>query len=182
METDEITLSDTIGFNVYKDSGDALRFADGGRGHVINYDASDESLSFAFSAVENEASRGALFVSDSPSLRLLKHQVCVNTTATNACLNVSAETGPQLSLINPANSNVSAEMEVNDVGAVFFSSSQRSFNFDGDVYASSGDVHTKYVYLGDASSGRWRIGVESGELVLQLQTSGGGYATRNVFS
>jgi hypothetical protein len=182
VETDEITLSDTIGFNVYKDSGDALRFADNGRGHVINYDASEESLSFAFSAVENEASRGALFVSDSPSLRLLKHQVCVNTTAANACLNVSTETGPQLSLINPANSNVSAEMEVNDVGAVFFSSSQRSFNFDGDVYASSGDVHTRYVYLGDASSGRWRIGVESGELVLQLQTSGGGYVTRNVFS
>ena len=34
IESDEITLSDIVGFNVYKDSEDVLRFANAGRGGV----------------------------------------------------------------------------------------------------------------------------------------------------
>lgn len=181
VETDEITLSDIVGFNVYKDSEDALRFANAGKGHVINYDASDESISFGFSVAENFSGRGTLFVSDAPSFKIYKEQICVNTAVLNAALNVSAETGPQLSLINPSNANISAEMEVNDSGSVFFSSTQRSFNFDGDIYATSGDMHTNFIHIGDATNGRWRIGVQNNELVVQIQV-GGIYVTKQVFA
>jgi hypothetical protein len=181
IETDEITLSDIVGFNVYKDSEDALRFANTGKGHVINYDASEESISFGFSVAENFSGRGTLFVSDAPSFKIYKEQICVNTAVLNAALNVSAETGPQLSLINPSNANISAEMEVNDSGSVFFSSTQRSFNFDGDIYATSGDMHTNFIHIGDATNGRWRIGVQNNELVVQIQV-GGIYVTKQVFA
>jgi hypothetical protein len=181
VETDEITLSDIVGFNVYKDSEDALRFANAGKGHVINYNSSEESISFGFSVAENFYGRGALFVSDTPSFKIYKEQICVNTSVLTAALNVSAETGPQLSLINPSNTTISAEIEVNDSGSVFFSSTQRSFNFDGDIYATSGDMHTNFIHIGDATNGRWRIGVENNELVVQIQV-GGIYVTKQVFA
>jgi hypothetical protein len=180
IETDEITLSDMVGFNVYKDSEDALRFADAGKGHVINYDSSEESITFGFSVAENFSGRGTLFVSDAPSFKIHKEQICVNTTTLNAALNVSAETGPQLSLINPSNANISAEMEVNDSGSVFFSSTQRSFNFDGDIYATSGNIHTNFIHIGDSTNGRWRIGVQDNELVVQIEVEGV-YVTKQVF-
>jgi hypothetical protein len=148
---------------------------------VINYDASEESISFGFSVAENFSGRGTLFVSDAPSFKIYKEQICVNTAVLNAALNVSAETGPQLSLINPSNANISAEMEVNDSGSVFFSSTQRSFNFDGDIYATSGDMHTNFIHIGDATNGRWRIGVQNNELVVQIQV-GGIYVTKQVFA
>ena len=180
VETDEITISDVVGFNVYKDSEDALRFANAGRGHVINYNSAEESISFGFSLAENFSGRGTLFVSDAPSFKIYKKQICVNTATLNAALNVSAETGPQLSLINPSNANISAEMEVNDSGSVFFSSTQRSFNFDGDVYATSGDMHTNFIHVGNATNGRWRIGVQNNELVVQILV-GSIYVNKQVF-
>ncbi len=179
LETNTISLQDKIGFNIFNDDTDVLRFRDDGLGMILHFDHQQESIDFSFSTLPNSSGRGALFAADSAILSLKKQHVNIDTTVEFAKLNVSEENGPQLSLMNPSNTPTHADFTVDDSGELFVNTTQRKYNFDGDI--SSDNVATNnFLYFGAAKE--WRLGLSNnGSFVIQHHTLQG-YVTKTEIS
>ena len=173
ITTGTVSLKDKVGFNIYEDGSDLLRFREGGDSFLMNFDKSDARLDFSFSTLANEQGPGALFASDFPLMSLKKASVGINSNSTRAQLAVASEDRPQLSLENPTGAY--ADLFVSDAGELNATSSNRKYTFHGDVAADR--VSTDYVYVGPQR--HWRLGVsQEGSLVIQHYTEGGTYVTK----
>lgn len=179
VETNTISLQDRIGFNIFQDDTDVLRFREDGLASLLHFDQQAESIDFSFATLPNSSGRGALFVADSPILTLKKQCVNIDTTVEHAKLNVSDENGPQLSLMNPSNTPTSANFNVDDSGDLLVTTTGRKFNFDGDI--SSDNIATNnFLYFGDGKE--WRLGVtDAGSFVIQHHSLSG-YVTKTEIS
>lgn len=176
IETDTLSLDNRQGFNLYQDDTDVLRFRGDGSGLLLDFDATSEALDFSFPTLPNVTGRGALFVSDAPIMSLKKQCVNIDASTEHAKLNVSAENGPQLSIINPSNAPVHADFSVDDSGELHVTSTQRRYSFDGDL-SSDNLIARDFIYFG---AGReWRMGVsDDGSFVFQNNAATGAYVTK----
>jgi hypothetical protein len=179
VETNTISLQERIGFNIFQDDADVLRFREDGLASLLHFDQQAESINFSFASLPNSNGRGALFVADSPILTLKKQCVNIDTTVENAKLNVSDENGPQLSLMNPSNTPTSANFNVDDSGDLLVTATGRKYQFDGDI--SSDNLATNnFLYFGNVKE--WRLGVtDTGSFVIQHHSLGG-YVTKTEVS
>jgi len=179
VETNTISLQNRQGFNLFQDATDIVRFRENGSGILFHFDSVAESLDFSFPTVPNASGRGSFFVSDSPILSLKKQVVNIDTNQEYAKLNVSTENGPQLSILNPSNTPVHSDFMVDDSGELYVTTTQRKYNFDGDIH-SENIVIDDFMYFG--ASKQWRMGVSvDGSFVIQ-NNSTGAYITKTEIS
>lgn len=170
IETNTISLQDRQGFNLFQDATDIVRFRENGSGMLLDFDSVAESLDFSFPTIPNTSGRGSFFVSDSPILSLRKQAVNIDTNEEYAKLNVSTENGPQLSILNPSNTPVHSDFTVDDSGELYVTTTQRKYNFDGDVHGEN-VVIDDFMYFG--VNKQWRMGVsEDGSFVIQNNSTG----------
>ena len=170
IETNTVSLKNRQGFNLFQDDTDVVRFRENGSGLLLDFDSVAESLNFSLPTLPNLNGRGSLFVSDNHILSLKKQSVNIDTTQKYAKLNVSTENGPQLSILNPSNVTVHTDFTVDDSGELYVTTTQRKYNFDGDVHGEN-IVLDDFIYFG--ASKKWRMGVsEDGTFVIQNNTSG----------
>ena len=72
--------------------------------------------------------------------------------------------------MNPSNVTVHTDFTVDDSGELYVTTTQRKYNFDGDVHGEN-IVLDDFIYFG--ASKKWRMGVsEDGTFVIQNNTSG----------
>jgi hypothetical protein len=179
VETNTISLQNRQGFNLFQDATDIVRFRENGSGMLLNFDSVAESLDFSFPTIPNASGRGSFFVSDSPILSLKKQVVNIDTNQEHAKLNVSTENGPQLSILNPSNTPVHSDFTVDDSGELYVTTTQRKYNFDGDIHGEN-VVIDDFMYFG--ASKQWRMGVSAdGSFVIQ-NNSTGAYVTKTEVS
>jgi hypothetical protein len=170
VETNTISLQNRQGFNLFEDDTDVVRFRENGSGMLLDFDSVSESLNFSFPTIPNTSGRGSFFVSDSPIFSLKKQAVNIDTTQEYAKLNVSTENGPQISILNPSNTPVHSDFTVDDSGELYITTTQRKYNFDGDVRGEN-MVIDDFMYFG--SNKQWRMGIsEDGSFVIQNNSSG----------
>jgi hypothetical protein len=177
VETGTLFVKDRSGFNLYQDDTSLVRFQDDGSALLMDFDAENESLSFSFPTLPNTRGRDHLFASDQPILELRKNSIAVDTNDHRAKFTVATESGPQLAIINPSNVSMHTDFTVDDSGEFYMASSQRKYNFDGDVFSENMTL-TDYFYLGTT----WRLGVsEAGSFIVQCQ-QGGAWVTKTEVS
>ena len=170
VETNTISLQNRQGFNLFQDATDIVRFRGNGSGMLLDFDSVEESLDFSFPTLPNASGRGSFFVSDSPILSLKKQVVNIDTNQEYAKLNVSTENGPQLSILNPSNTPVHSDFTVDDSGELYVTTTQRKYNFDGDIHGEN-VVIDDFMYFG--ASKQWRMGVSAdGSFVIQNNSTG----------
>lgn len=170
VETNTVSLQNRQGFNLFQDDTDVVRFREDGSGMLLDFDSVSESLNFSFPTIPNTSGRGSFFVSDSPILSLKKQAINIDTTQEYAKLNVSTESGPQISILNPSNTPVHTDFTVDDSGELYVTTTQRKYNFDGDVRGEN-IVIDDFMYFG--ASKQWRMGIsEDGSFVIQNNSSG----------
>lgn len=180
LETDTISLKDSIGFNLYHDGSDVVRFREDGSAMLLHFDNTAESFDFLFPTIPNQNGIGTFFVSDHPVLSVTKNHVNIDTRTERAKLNVSTESGPQISILNPSNTSVFTDLLVDDSGEFFVSSTQRKYNFDGDVMTENCFLDD-FLYFGRTRT--WRIGVDqNGSFVIQNNAKNGVYETKTELS
>lgn len=177
VETNTVSLQNRQGFNLFQDDTDVVRFREDGSGMLLDFDSISESLDFSFPTIPNTAGRGSFFVSDNPILSLKKQVVNIDTSQEHAKLNVSTENGPQLSILNPSNTPVHTDFTVDDSGELYVTTTQRKYNFDGDVHGEN-ILTDDFIYFGS----NWRMGVSvDGSFVIQ-NNSTGAYVTKTEVS
>lgn len=175
VETNTVSIDNRQGFNLYQDDTDVLRFRTDGSGMLLDFDSISESLDFSFPTIPNTRGRGTFFVSDNPILSLRKQCINIDTTAQRAKLNVSSENGPQLAILNPSNTPMHTDFTVDDSGELYVNSSQRKYNFDGDLH-SENNIVDNFMYFGPNK--RWRLGVSDDGSFLIQNNSTGVYVTK----
>ena len=170
IETNTVSIQNRQGFNIFQDATDIIRFRENGSGMLLDFDSVAESLDFSFPTIPNASGRGSFFVSDSPILSLKKQAVNIDTTREYAKLNVSTENGPQFSILNPSNTPVHTDFTVDDSGELYVTTTQRKYNFDGDIHGEN-VVLDDFMYFG--ASKQWRMGVSpDGSFVIQNNATG----------
>lgn len=170
VETNTISLQNRQGFNLFQDATDVVRFRENGSGMLLDFDSVAESLDFSFPTIPNVSGRGSFFVSDSPIFSLRKQAVNIDTNQEYAKLNVSTENGPQLCILNPSNTPVHSDFTVDDSGELYVTTTQRKYNFDGDVHGEN-VVIDDFMYFG--ANKQWRMGVSAdGSFVIQNNATG----------
>jgi hypothetical protein len=170
VETNTVSLKNRQGFNLFQDDTDVVRFRENGSAMLLDFNSVSESLDFSFPTIPNASGRGSLFVSDSPILSLKKQAVNIDTSLEHAKLNISTENGPQLSILNPSNVPVHTDFTVDDSGELYVTTTQRKYNFDGDVHTDNIVVHD-FMYFGESK--QWRMGLSAdGSFVIQNNSTG----------
>jgi len=170
IETNFVSLQNRQGFNLFQDDTNVVRFRENGSGMLLDFDSVSESLDFSFPTIPNGSGRGSFFVSDTPIFRLKKQAVNIDTIQEYAKLNVSTENGPQLSILNPSNSPVHTDFTVDDSGELNVTTTQRRYNFDGDLHSENMAIDD-FMYFG--ASKQWRMGVsDDGSFVIQNNSTG----------
>lgn len=182
IETNTISLSDRVGFNLFDDTNEVVRFRDDGFGFLLDFDKTTGELDFSLPTSSNAFGRGHLFASDTPILCLQPDAVGIGmrpTTTDAARLNISAESGAHLSIINPSAGGSSASVTLNDAGELQFDATQQNYSFNGEVTAHT-HYASNFIYLGPEKE--WRINVSAtGSLVFESKTASGGYELRQSF-
>jgi hypothetical protein len=170
IETNTLSIENRQCFNLYQDDTEVIRFRNNGSGMLLDFDSISESLNFSFPTIPNTNGRGALFVSDHPLFSLNKQNVNIDTNENYAKLNVSAEIGPQFSIINPSNTPAHTDFTINDSGELHVTSTQRKYIFDGNVH-SQNFITDDFIYFG--RNKQWRMGIsDTGSFVIQSNFTG----------